>query len=98
MTALDSFLEKEQPVIINVLGLDIAFRAGADMERARVAASLVEKRYEDQKQKSRGGQTKDILLTFVALGLADELLQMKIKQGATRERLEALLAKIEKSI
>lgn len=68
------------------------------MNRARIAASLVEKMYAEQKIKSQGSQSKDIILTFLALGLADELLQMKTKQERIDLRLNALLAKIEKSI
>lgn len=68
------------------------------MDRAGIAARLVEERYAEQKSRSQGAQTKDIILTFVALGLADELLQMKIQQGRMRKRLQSLLAKIEKSL
>lgn len=88
----------QQPVTLNVLGLDIAFRPDADMERAKQVANLVEERYSTQKLRSHGGQSKDILLTFVALGLADELLQTKNRLGQTETRIKALLAKIENSI
>jgi len=81
-----------------VLGVDIAFRPSADMERVRRAVSLVEERFTDQKQRSRGVQSKDVLLTYMALGLADDLLQSKIKLDAARERMAAMLSKIEKSI
>lgn len=88
----------QKPINLTVLGLDIAFRPGADMDRAGIAARLVEERYAEQKLRSQGAQTKDIILTFVALGLADELLQMKIQQGRMQKRLQSLLAKIEKSL
>lgn len=84
-----------QSETLTVLGLDITFRPGADMERARQAAQFVEKRFSDQKGRSRGSQGKEILLTFIALGLADELLQMKIAQEQERKRLESLLEKID---
>lgn len=87
-----------QPVRITVLGLDITFRPEADIERAQCAAKLVEERYADQKMKARGAQSKDILLTFMALGLADELLQMKTRQTRMQESIEVLLEKIEKSL
>lgn len=83
---------------MDVLGLDISFRAGTDMDRAVVAAELVEKMYAEQKIKVRGAQTRDILLVYVALGLADELLRTKTKQELMEKRIEILLAKIEKSI
>ncbi len=88
----------QQPVSINVLGLDITFRPGSDLDRARRAARLLEERYADQKARSRGAQSKDILLTFLALGLADELLQMKNGQELLEEKIGSLLAKIENSL
>lgn len=83
---------------LTVLGLDITFKPGADMERARRAALFVEERFADQKLRTRGTQGKDILLTFIVLGLADEILQMKNKQEQLQGRLELLLEKIEKSL
>ena len=82
---------------LTVLGFDIAFRAGADMERARDAARLVEERFANQKTRSRGGQSREMLLTFLALGLADDLLQLKKTQNDARLRIAALLARIENS-
>lgn len=87
-----------QPINYKVLGLDITFRPGADMERVKIAARLVEERYADKITKNRGGLGKDILLTFLALDLADELLRMKTEQGGMQMRLSSLLAKIEKSL
>lgn len=83
---------------INVLGLDIAFRPGANMDKARQLARYVEERYEAQKQRYPGAQGKDILLTFLVLGLAEDLLQMKTKREQAQRRLEKLLVKIEKSL
>lgn len=82
---------------LTVLGFDIAFRAGADMERAREAARLVEERFALQKSRSQGGQSRELLLTFLALGLADDLLQLKKMQNDARRRIAALLARIENS-
>lgn len=81
---------------LNVLGLEIAFRSGADMERVRRAARLVEEKFEVQQSRSRG-QSKDVLLTFLALGLADDVLQSKKELGDVRERIHFLLSKIEES-
>lgn len=88
---------EEQPYNLTVLGLDIAFRPGTDIERATRAAHMLEERYAEQKSRPHGSQGKEILLTFLALGLADELLQMKITQEATQKQIAALLDKIEKS-
>lgn len=87
----------EKNINLTVLGFDIAFRAGADMERAREAARLVEERFANQKLRSQGGQGREMLLTFLALGLADDLLQLKKTQNDARQRMAALLARIENS-
>lgn len=89
--------ESQQNTNLTVLGLEITFKPGADMERARQAAQFVEERFANQKLRSRGTQAKDILLTFIVLGLADELLQMKNTQEQVQKRLNKLLEKIEKS-
>lgn len=86
----------DENINLTVLDYDIAFRTGADMERARNAARLLEERFADQKLRSRGGG-RDMLLTFLALGLADDLLQLKNMQNDARRRIAALLARIEKS-
>ncbi len=88
----------EQPSNLTVLGLDIAFRPGADMGRALKAAQILEERYAEHISRPNGSQSKEINLTFLALGLADELLQMKITQEETQKRVEGLLDKIEKSV
>lgn len=87
----------KQPYNLTVLGLDIAFRSGANKERAIRAAQILEDRFAEHKSRPNGSQSKEITLTFIALGLADELLQLKISQEETRKRVEALLDKIEKS-
>ena len=97
MTASSRLFVSDTNINLTVLGVDIAFRAGADMERAREAARLVEERFARGKTRSQGGQSREILLTFLALGLADELLQLKKTQNDARRRIAALLARIEKS-
>ncbi len=68
------------------------------MERVQRAVRLMEERFADQKLRSRGGQSKDVLLTFLALGLADDLLQSKIKLDDVQNRITSLLSKIEESV
>lgn len=88
----------QENVNLTVLGLGIAFRPGADMERVLSAVRLVEERFADQKLRSHGGQSKDILLTFLALGLADDLLQSQKKLDDVNNRVTAMLSKIEESV
>lgn len=97
MTASSRLFVSDANVNLTVLGFEIAFRAGADMERAREAAQLVEERFALQKTRSQGPQSREMLLTFLALGLADDLLQLKKMQNETQRRLAALLARIEDS-
>ncbi len=65
------------------------------MERVRSAARLVEERFAEQKLRARGGQSKESLLIFLALGFADDLLQSEKKQDAAHRRIASLLTKIE---
>lgn len=88
----------QENVNLTVLGLEISFKPGADMERVQRAVRLMEERFADQKLRSHGGQSKDILLTFLALGLADDLLQSKIKLDDVQNRITSLLSKIEESV
>lgn len=68
------------------------------MQRAEQLARFVEDRYEAQKQKYPDARGKDVLLTFLVLGMAEELLQMKTRQRQGQQRLEKLLEKIESSL
>ena len=71
-----------------VLGVQIAVKSGADTTRINEAIALVQKRYDDQVTRSHGSQGKDALLTFTALELADELLQLQKNQETERQRRE----------
>ena len=83
---------------LTVLGTAVSFRHSADLERVREAIALVEGRFADQKLRSHGMQSKDILLTVLALGLADDLLQSQKKLDNVQNRIEAMLSKIEESV
>lgn len=78
-----------------VLGVQIAVKSGADTTRINEVIALVQKRYDDQVTRSHGSQGKDALLTFTALELADELLQLQKNQEAERQRVQDLLTKIQ---
>ncbi len=87
----------QDTINLTVLGLSIAFKPGADMRRVQEAVRLVEERFADQKLRFHGGQTKDILLTFMALGLADDVLHSQTEQADVQNRVSTLLSKIEES-
>ncbi len=79
---------------LSVLGLEVSFKAEADPQRVEQARQLVEERY--NKLKFHGKQlSKERLLTFLVLGLADDLLQANHQQQEYESRLEALMAKID---
>ena len=79
---------------INVLGIDLVFRAEASPEQVEEARGLVEERFEKLAQSGRLF-SREKLLTFLALGLADDLIQAKKQAGAMQERMQGILAEIE---
>ncbi len=86
-----------QEYTLNLLGFDIAFKAGVDAERVHKAKELVEERFE--KISALGGRSsKELLLTFLVLGLADDLLQANEQLDDVNDRLDVLLAKIKEII
>ncbi|QJT11343.1 cell division protein ZapA [Oceanidesulfovibrio marinus] len=78
---------------LTLLGFNISFMAEADRERVDEAVALLESRYkklDDGRQISR-----ERLLIFLALGLADDLLLSNRRQAELEERLGKLVARIE---
>lgn len=88
----------QRPLSEKILGVDIRFRPDADMEQARKIADFLEKKFAEWQTKTRGEHSRETVLVFLALGLADELLQLRNDQAETALRLQNLFAKIEKSL
>lgn len=79
---------------LKVLGLDVSFTSEADDTRVKCARALVEERFE--KLRFHGRQlSKETLLTFLALGLADDLLQANQQNEELQRRITEMLIKIE---
>ncbi len=79
---------------LTVLGLDVAFKTDADGERVQAATDLLENRYQELEARGlRLGKQK--LLVFLALGLADDYLQMKERLQGQDTELQRLLDKID---
>ncbi len=79
---------------MTVLGLQVAFKAEADHKRVDEAKNLVEERF--RRLQSDGKQlSKEKLLLFVALGLADDLLQSNQRLREHENGVARLLAKID---
>ena len=79
---------------IHVLGLEVSFKAEADHQRINDAKNLVVERFEKLDQHGRQ-ISKEKLLTFLALGLADDLLQTNQRLATLEERLNQLVVKID---
>ncbi len=88
---------KSENINLTVLGIPIALKADASVERFQQAIRLVEERFADQTRRNSGRQSKELLLTFMALELADELQQLQKQQQETGLRLQRLLSHIEQS-
>ena len=80
--------------VITVLGIDLVFRAEASPEQVEEAKALVEGRFEKLQQSGRLF-SREKLLTFLALGLADDLIQAEKQAGAMQQRMQGILAEIE---
>ena len=79
---------------LSVLGLSVSFKAEANHDRIEEAKDLLEERF--HQLGFHGRQiSKEKLLTFLALGLADDLLQSNQKLSSIKERVSELLNKID---
>ena len=80
-----------------VLGIEVSFRAQVGEDRVNKAKKLVEKKFE--KMRLNGGRaSKELLLTLLVLGLADDLLQAEAELDEKKKRLSVMLDKIEKIV
>ena len=72
---------------ITVNGLELSFKTDADEKRIQSAQALLEERFSEL---SRDGRyiSREKLLTLLALGIADDLLEL-------RQRLEGLEARMQ---
>ncbi|MDL2272593.1 cell division protein ZapA [Desulfovibrio sp. OttesenSCG-928-I05] len=75
---------------LNVLGFEVSFKAEADPKRIEQAKHLLEERYDALRQ--HGKQlSKEKLLTFLALALADDMLQAREEMEKSEKRLRTLV-------
>ena len=79
---------------MSVLGLNISFKAEADQSRIEQARQLLEERY-SRLDFAGKNISKEKLLIFLALGLADDLLQSEQTVTDFEQRLSDLLARVE---
>jgi cell division protein ZapA len=79
---------------LEILGMELSFRTDAGSDRIDRAVALLEERYGALSERGRN-ISKEKLLIFLALGLADDFLQISEKVETTDSRLEGLLHKID---
>ncbi|MDR3176839.1 MAG: cell division protein ZapA [Desulfovibrio sp.] len=80
---------------LEVLGLELSFKAEADPDRIGKAKELLNERYE-RLLRHGGSLGKEKLLAFLALSLADDVLIMRQERGEETRRMRELLEHIEK--
>ncbi len=79
---------------MTVLGLDLSFAADVPPERIHRAVDLVHQRYSDL-QGRVSNMSKERLLTYLALSLADDYLHDQGKMSQLEGTLQQLLSKID---
>lgn len=77
---------------LSVMGLDISFKTDATPERVEAARGLLEERYENL-SKNAGDLSKEKLLTFLALSLADDYLVNVAELDRLEEKIGEILEK-----
>ena len=82
---------------LEVLGLEVSFRAEADPRRIERARALLDERYAKLAQHS-AQLSKEKLLVFLALSLADDVLLMQAEKGESTKRMRELLVSMEKAV
>ena len=79
---------------LEVLGLELSFKAEADPARIERARALLDERY--MRMARHGGTlSKEKLLAFLALSLADDVLLLQKEKTRAGERIEDILANLE---
>ena len=80
---------------ISVLGLELSFKADADHAQVTAAQRVVEERFAILKTQGKN-MSREKLLAFLALGLADDYLLTCTKLGQLETKLETLLHRMER--
>lgn len=81
---------------LEILGLEVSFKAEADPKRIERAKVLLEERFEKLKKYS-SNLSKEKLLTYIALALADDYLVIQEEQKVSEQRMRNILSIMETS-
>lgn len=79
---------------MTVLGLELSFAADVPPERIHNAVDFIHQRYRDLQGRA-SNMSKERLLTYLALSLADDYLQDQGKLSQLEGNLHQLLSKID---
>lgn len=79
---------------LDVLGQELSFRADADSQRLEQARQMLENRYAILKEHGRH-LSKEKLLTFVALALADDLIENQVEREDTEKKVQKIMTLID---
>ena len=82
---------------LEVLGLELSFKAEADPRRIERARALLDERYARLAQHG-GTLSKEKLLAFLALSLADDVLLMQEERSRADKKVQELLGNIEAKV
>lgn len=80
---------------IQVLGLPLTFKSEAEPERMARVCALIEDRFARLFQ-NEGSVSKEKLLVFLSLSLADDILHLQDERVRTDMKLQEFLGNIEK--
>ena len=76
---------------LNLLGLEISFKTDAESDRIEAAHALIQERAKELSGDS--DMSKEKVLTFLALSLADDYLVAEDKRSRLEEKISELLEK-----
>lgn len=82
---------------LDVLGLELTFKADADPQRLEQARRMLENRYAILREHGRH-LSKEKLLTFLALALADDLIESGEERQDAEKKVQKILTLIDDSI
>ncbi|BCS89344.1 cell division protein ZapA [Pseudodesulfovibrio sediminis] len=77
---------------LTLLGLDISFKTDADSTRIKAAQTLIENKHKELVE-GAGDISKERLLTYLLLSLADDFLVAEEKRTRQEEKIGEILEK-----
>ncbi|MDR2050732.1 MAG: cell division protein ZapA [Deltaproteobacteria bacterium] len=83
---------------LNVLGQVLSFKAEVDPDRLKEARQMLENRFAILKRHGRTIISKEKLLTFLALALADDLLQSQEELREAEKKVWKIMTQIDSNM